>query len=245
MASRPARPAPESAGAVGHAESGADARRVVPDSPDAQAKRARILDVAEDLFFERGYRGATMSELTARLGVTKPFVYYYFRDKDEIYETLCWRASHACLTAFRHEEGDRRAAVELLREGLTRLAQANIDHFKAGTFYYREPGALKPAFRRRLRALAQGFYTDLCDLLECGREEGAVHFTDTKLTALAVGSVVGFMYTWYRPEGPYDRDRMTEEIAAILGRIVGLDPAAISAFGPPGAKRPPAPLGAL
>lgn len=216
-----------------------------PDSPDAQAKRARILDVAEDLFFERGYRGATMSELTTRLGVTKPFVYYYFRDKDEIYETLCWRASHACLTALRWDEADPRPAVDMLREGLTRFAHANIDHFKAGTFYYREPGALKPAFRRRLRALAQGFYSDLCGLLERGRAQGALNFADTKLTALAVGSVVGFMYTWYRPDGRYDRDRMTTEVAAILWRIVGLDQGGAPALSPQGLSRPPAPLSAL
>lgn len=218
---------------------------MLPDSPDARAKRARILDVAEDLFFERGYRGATMSELTARLGVTKPFVYYYFRDKDEIYETLSWRASHACLTALRHDEADRRAAIELLRDGLTRFAQANIDHFKSGTFYYREPGALKPAFRRRLRTLAQGFYADLCGLLERGRAEGALHFEDTKLTALAVGSVVGFMYTWYRPDGRYDRERMTAEISAILWRIVGMEQPSAPAIRPEGRLRPPAPLSAL
>ena len=31
--------------------------------------------------------------VAAALGVTKPYLYYYFHNKQEIFETLCWRPS--------------------------------------------------------------------------------------------------------------------------------------------------------
>ena len=105
-------------------------------------KREHILDVAENLFFKRGFAGTTIADIVEQLGVTKPYLYYYFPGKNLIFETLCWRASVACLTAMHFEKDDHRPAAEKLREGLHRFATANIAYFKAGTFAYREPGAL-------------------------------------------------------------------------------------------------------
>jgi AcrR family transcriptional regulator len=45
----------------------------------------RIFREAWDLFQARGYRGASMDELCRRCGITKPTLYYYFRDKETLY----------------------------------------------------------------------------------------------------------------------------------------------------------------
>ncbi|TFV95041.1 TetR/AcrR family transcriptional regulator [Oxalobacteraceae bacterium OM1] len=184
-------------------------------------KRERILEVAEDLFFRQGYAGTTIADIVAALGVTKPFLYYYFHNKSEIFETLCWRASCACLTALHFDDSDRRSAAEKLREGLHRFAAANVDYFKSGTFAYREANALSPALVKKLRALARRFYDDLRSLLDAGRKSGDFEFDDTKLTALAIGSVAGFMYTWYKPGGDMPPDVMAEELTNILLKIAG------------------------
>ena len=46
--------------------------------------RARIADVALDVFSERGYQGATLAEVAQRLGITRPALYYHYRSKEEI-----------------------------------------------------------------------------------------------------------------------------------------------------------------
>jgi AcrR family transcriptional regulator len=45
----------------------------------------RIFSEAWELFQARGYRGASMDELCRRCGITKPTLYYYFRDKETLY----------------------------------------------------------------------------------------------------------------------------------------------------------------
>jgi AcrR family transcriptional regulator len=45
----------------------------------------RIFSEAWDLFQARGYRGASMDELCRRCGITKPTLYYYFKDKETLY----------------------------------------------------------------------------------------------------------------------------------------------------------------
>lgn len=186
-------------------------------------KRERILEAAEDLFFKRGYAGTTIADIVDHLGVTKPFLYYYFPGKNEIFEALCWRASHACLTALHFDKDDPRPAMEKLREGLHRFAAANIEYFKSGTFAYREAGALQPAFKKKLRTMARRFYDELCVLLEQARNDGELDFDDAKLTGLAIGSIAGFMYTWYKPNGRIKPDEMVEELTRILLKIAGAE----------------------
>jgi AcrR family transcriptional regulator len=50
--------------------------------------RARILAVANELFIEQGYEGTSLREIADRLDITKAALYYHFRSKDEILETL-------------------------------------------------------------------------------------------------------------------------------------------------------------
>jgi AcrR family transcriptional regulator len=50
--------------------------------------RERILAVASELFTEQGYEGTSLREIADRLDITKAALYYHFRSKDEILETL-------------------------------------------------------------------------------------------------------------------------------------------------------------
>lgn len=198
------------------------ARRARPIAGDARdQKRERILEVAEDLFFRRGYAGTTIADIVEELGVTKPYLYYYFNNKNEIFETLCWRSSVACLTSMRFDADDARPALEKLREGLRRFAAANIHYFKAGTFAYREGAALDPALMKSLRTMARRFYRELTALLEEGKRDGDCDFENAKLTALAIGGVAASLYTWYKPDGEIPPEEMVEQLAQIMLKIAG------------------------
>jgi AcrR family transcriptional regulator len=48
-------------------------------------RRAQILRVAEQVFAERGYQGTSLEDIAASAGVTRPLIYNYFADKDELY----------------------------------------------------------------------------------------------------------------------------------------------------------------
>lgn len=56
------------------------------DGPDDT--RARILDVALDLFAEHGFAATSTREISDRLGFTKAALYYHFRTKDDLLDAL-------------------------------------------------------------------------------------------------------------------------------------------------------------
>ena len=55
--------------------------------------RARLLEAGTALFAEKGYASTTVREIVARAGVSKPVLYYYFKNKEGIFlAILDWAA---------------------------------------------------------------------------------------------------------------------------------------------------------
>lgn len=54
--------------------------------------RQRLLEGAAELFTQKGYASTTVREIVAAAGVTKPVLYYYFRNKEGIYLELMQEA---------------------------------------------------------------------------------------------------------------------------------------------------------
>ena len=193
---------------------------------NSDEKRERILNAAEVLFDRQGYASTTIEQIVQALGVTKPFVYYYFRNKQEIFETLCWRPTQACFTVLDFAEDDTRPAHEKAINGLQRLIAATIAHYPAAFFPYREPQAFSPAYQKASHAMARRFYRQLCTLIEAGRASGHFNFHETRITAQAACSIPGFLYNWYRPNGRLNAAEMVSELTLLATRMLGMVPQA-------------------
>lgn len=203
-----------------HLPQGTGRQRAATQSTDVQ--RERILQAATDLFARQGYANTTMAQIVRALGVTKPFVYYYFRDKQEIFETLSWRPTVDCFTALDFAAGDARPAVEKVKEGIERLIRATVVHHPCAFFPYREPQVYRPEYIAAQKKLAHHFYDQLFPLLEEARSDGDLDFRDTRLTAFAALSLPGFLYSWYRPDGRLSPDQVIAELSLLAWRVLGL-----------------------
>ena len=74
-----------------------------------ELRRRQLVELAGELFGERGYEGASMEELCRRAGVTKPVVYELFGSKDGLFraciDEAAGRLAHDVAEAVR-AEGD-------------------------------------------------------------------------------------------------------------------------------------------
>lgn len=91
------------------------ARRRLPRAD----RRAQILQAAEQVFAQRGYQGTSLEDIAAAAGVTRPLIYNYFADKDELY-LECLHAARAELdAAIVAAAGAHTQPREMLRAGMT------------------------------------------------------------------------------------------------------------------------------
>ena len=68
------------------------ARKSNSKEPGNGPVRQRLLEGAAELFTQKGYAATTVREIVGAAGVTKPVLYYYFRNKEGIYLELMQQA---------------------------------------------------------------------------------------------------------------------------------------------------------
>jgi AcrR family transcriptional regulator len=70
-------------------------------------RERQLVELAEQLFAERGFARTSMEELARRAGVTKPVIYELFESKDGLFRACVERAiermAHSIVEAFRSE----------------------------------------------------------------------------------------------------------------------------------------------
>ena len=71
-------------------------------------KRDLILEAALEVFSSHGFRGSTIDQIADAAGMSKPNLLYYFRNKEEIFQTLIHRLLDTWLAPLREldEAGD-------------------------------------------------------------------------------------------------------------------------------------------
>ena len=138
----------------------------------------RALDSALAVFWRHGYQGASMSELTAAMGISKPSLYAAFGDKESLYLKALERYAavgigHAL--PLLHDEPDARVAVE----GFLRAMAATLSNpaLPGGCFVVNGAAdcgcdATPPAVDAALRKALQNGEEQLRTRLERARRDG-------------------------------------------------------------------------
>src|SRR6516165_4679283 len=91
--------------------------RPAEDTEDS-AKRRQILDGASAVFRALGYDAASMGEIAKAAGVSKGTLYVYFKDKDELFESIVEKeCTFQAEGVFDFDEANPDIAAELTRMG--------------------------------------------------------------------------------------------------------------------------------
>ncbi len=56
---------------------------------ERKERRERILNAAREVFFRKGYIGATMRDIALEAEFSPGLIYHYFKNKDDIYASIC------------------------------------------------------------------------------------------------------------------------------------------------------------
>ena len=81
-------------------------------------REQQMLDTARALFAARGYGDVTMDEVAAAVGVTKPLLYNYFGNKEQLFLACMKPAAEALRERRRQRRRGGRGRAEALRAGI-------------------------------------------------------------------------------------------------------------------------------
>jgi AcrR family transcriptional regulator len=83
-----------------------------------EERMEQTLKVAHKLFAERGYRPVTMDDVAAEVGVTKPLLYNYFGNKEQLYLACMEPAGEALVAAVVGAVEQTTTPEQALRSGI-------------------------------------------------------------------------------------------------------------------------------
>ncbi len=190
-------------------------RAFVSRRRDPATKREAILQTAAQLFLEKSYGRTSLNDVAERLKVTKPALYHYFPNKEEIV-LECYRLG----TAMIGESLDEIAAQ--CGAGLEKVeafiySYANTMTVNFGRCVMRlDEGDLSAAARTEVRKLKKGIDLRLRSFIQEGIEDGSITPCDVKVAAFSIAGAVNSICLWYKPDGPLSAEEIATQLARTL-----------------------------
>jgi len=111
----------------------------------SRAERERqMLDVAEEVFGERGYQGTSMDEIAERCGISKPMLYEYFGSKDGLLVAFMSRSKAELLDVTQKAMAGATDPEDILWRGMVAYFRFVDEHGESFSMLLREPTAASP-----------------------------------------------------------------------------------------------------
>ena len=173
-----------------------------------------VLRAAVEVFNERGYDGASMEDLSKRLGIAKSGIYHHVSGKEELLRMALDRALDGLWEAGeRARELDAPAVVRL--ETLVRDAIAVlVSRLPYVTLLLRVRG--NTAVEREALARRRAFDALVASLVEEAGRDGDIRAdVDPKLAARLLFGTVNSIVEWYRPTSTTSAAALADAVCAI------------------------------
>ncbi len=199
--------------AAPNSNSNADpASAAAPDGREAQ-----LLDIARRLFARKGFDATSLRDIAEEAEVTKAALYYYFPNKDALYERIVIASMDALLA-------DVKAAVARMPTPLTQVRaflyaaadslEFQRDRWLAGSNAFWQAGATD----RRGLALTQrdAFEGLLRGCIERGIASGELRPVNAAMTTRLLLSGLNQMARWFRSGGPLSAREVMDQYLDIV-----------------------------
>lgn len=190
-----------------------------PSEPLEATVREELLAEATELFTRKGYASTTVREIVTAAGVTKPVLYYYFRNKEGIYLELIRRPYarfDTLLDAFRGGHGSAIKRILRLSDELLTLFVENIKVARLMYSIYYGPPQGAPYFD--FDTYHFKFHDAIRRLIKEGVRQGELQIgnTDDRMWAI-VGIINVAMETQLcHPETAIDRKQLARILHLVL-----------------------------
>jgi AcrR family transcriptional regulator len=184
-------------------------------------KREAILIAAVRMFNERGYHATSLDDVAASLGISKPVVYHYLGNKEQVLLECMQRGLAELRSAFDDARTQAGSGLDRLRGVLLRYAAVNMDDF--GRCVVRTGDeVLSPANRTRFRALKRDIDTALRQLVAEAAADGSAHVEDVRLATFAIAGALNWPARWQVEDGAMPARVIAERLVGFL--VDGLKP---------------------
>jgi AcrR family transcriptional regulator len=180
-------------------------------------KREAVLRTAAQIFNEKGFHATSLDEVAERLHITKPTLYYYVKNKDEILFE-CVQIGLQLLQDAIHEVGQSGGtAFDKLQAAMQQYVHIVTQDFGMCVIRVGED-PLPPESRRQLRRIKAALDQEIRHLITQGIDEGSIAPCDPKLAAFTLMGALSWIGRWYDPKGELSAQDIAQQCCGLILR---------------------------
>ncbi|HZH09744.1 MAG TPA: TetR/AcrR family transcriptional regulator [Microvirga sp.] len=187
---------------------------------EREVKRDAVLRAAARAFNENGFHKTSLDDVAERLNVTKPTIYYYVKNKDQILFECVRIGLEMLEDASAQIEGtDATGLSKLIALWRVYVQIVTEDFGRCLILVGEDP--LPPATRKELRALKGRIDKRFRSVITEGIEDGSIRPCDPKMAAFAAAGALSWIARWYDPRGPLNPEQLADQMIDLLVHGVG------------------------
>ena len=182
---------------------------------DPASKREAVLRTAAELFLEKSYSRTSLNDVAERLRITKPALYHYFRNKEEIL-IECYRWGVGLIEQILNDiAGHGGTGLEKV-EGFIE-SYANVMTVNFGRCVMRlDEGDLSSEARAEVRKYKRKIDRRLRSFIQEGINDGSIAACDPKIAAFSIAGALNWICMWYEPAGALSPAEIAKQFARTL-----------------------------
>jgi AcrR family transcriptional regulator len=195
------------------------AATLTPESRFDQ-RLAKILAHATEVFYEKGYEGASMRDLSRSSGMSLSGLYHYCESKEKLLYLIQKHTFSTIVERLRDRLDDVADPEQRIRAFILNHLEYFLANRKAMKVLSHEADALTNSFGSEIAAIKREYYRICVSLLDDFKHAKRLEFS-SRMAVLSLFGMMNWIYTWYNPRVDANARELAREMSDIFLRGVG------------------------
>lgn len=182
-------------------------------------QRKRIITVASRLMSQKGYKGASLQEISDLVGIHKTTIFHYFKNKEELLLAVL-RIGIEDVTRKLELilENEKLSPEEKLRQAIFSHLDSLVKHIYNVNVYHSEIRFLSGKNKRKYLETRKYYASRFEQIINEIKESDDRYFKglDTKIVNFGILGMCNWVAKWYKESGPCS----TRDIADVFYRMI-------------------------
>lgn len=177
-------------------------------------KRRVLLDVAAHEFTTKGYSGTSLGGLADLVKVSKPALYYYVKNKEDILLQCIEISLELIMDLFEQVNRTELNGLDRLRGYFHKYGEICVEDYGYALILEGHKH-LSPANKQKMQKIMRRGQEAVEQLVEVGIKDGSIAPCEPKYVAYLLLSTFNQMAFWFNPSGAYSRAKIVNELLNI------------------------------
>jgi len=177
-------------------------------------QKAKMLEIARRLFWEKGYQAASMRDIGISYGCRPANIYNFFSDKEEILFEVLREEMEQIIDPIKHmEDEDDTSPIEQLRFIIESHLEVTLSYRRSAKLLFDIAlDNLSPEKRKKIIDLRDTYDRIIRKVIRRGIDTGYLPEVDVKLAGFMIASMITRTRIWFHPK----KERSVSDLADFI-----------------------------